>query len=94
MINRRINTVAGCDNPNCYNRNHLSSMYCEKCIKHEMDAMNYNELVDLYIEGKEWIDQLKPVNDELSEKIINDFRTGWFALLNIAILAKIKDEGK
>lgn len=81
-----------CDDPSCYNYNQSSPMYCDKCINHEINKMSYNELVDLYIEGKEWIDGLKPVNDDISQKILDDFKKGWFALLNLAILEKQKQE--
>ena len=67
-------------------------MYCDKCIRKEIDSMSYQEVVDLYIEGKEWIDQLKPVEDELSKKLVSNFKKGWFALLNIALLTKAKEE--
>ena len=84
--------MESCDNPQCYNCNPNSPMYCDKCIQLEIDKMNYDELSDLYIEGKEWIDQLQPINDEISEKIINDFKSGWFALMNLALLDKQKQE--
>lgn len=82
-----------CNDPNCYNFNKAAPMYCDICIQNEIDKMSYDELTDLYVEGKDWIESLQPVTDELSEKIINDFKTGWFALLNMALLNKLK-EGK
>ena len=84
--------MISCDDPSCYNFNRVSPMYCDKCIKKEIDNMSYQEVVDLYIEGKEWIDQLKPVEDEMSKEIVSSFKKGWFALLNIALLTKTKEE--
>ena len=81
-----------CGDLTCYNFNKASTMYCDKCIQKEIDNMSYQELVDLYIEGKEWIDQLQPVTDDFSKDMLTNFKNGWFALLNIALLSKIKDE--
>jgi len=83
-----------CDDPSCYNFNQVSPMYCDKCIKEEIDKMSYQEVVDLYIEGKEWLDQMQPVEDEASREIIDKFKSGWFSILNIALLSKGKDEEK
>lgn len=83
--------MESCDNPQCYNCNPNSAVYCDKCIQAEINKMSYEELTDLYIEGKDWIDQLQPVEDELSHKIIDDFKKGWFALLNLALLNKEKE---
>ena len=36
-----------CDDPQCYNYNTTSPMYCDECIKKEIDKMTYEEVSDM-----------------------------------------------
>ena len=82
-----------CNNPECFNFNKNSLMYCDKCIQAELDKMTYEEVVDLYTEGKEWAEGIYvDENDKQAEELINKFKEGWFALMNIVLLSRATEK--
>jgi len=68
-------------------------MYCDECIKKEIDKMSYEEVSDMYMEGKEWLDNIKfNKKDPQAKEMVDNFRKGWFALLNMVLLTKEKQQ--
>ena len=82
-----------CQDPQCYNFNNKRMIYCDECIKKEMEKMSYDELVEMYVEGKEWIDSIKCSDggESATQEMVDKFRKGWFALLNIVLLSRIEN---
>lgn len=82
-----------CTDPECYNFNRNSAMYCEKCIQVEISKMTYEEIVEMYVEGKNWVDSIFVAEtDKQAEELINRFKKGWFALMNVVLLSRATEK--
>lgn len=82
------------ENPNCYNFNKNSPMYCDKCIQKEIDKMSNEEVLEMYLEGKEWIEGISyNKEDPIASDMIDKFKKGWFGLINIVLLTRGIEKG-
>jgi len=64
-------------------------MYCDECIQAEINKMSDDEVAEMYMEGKEWIDGITYNEDDpIAKDMIDKFKKGWFGLINIVLLSR------
>ena len=78
-----------CKNLGCKNNNPLNTEYCDDCIRKELKSFTYDELYEMYAEGKDFIDCIVVVpQDKEALDEINHFKQRWFRLINEELLER------
>ena len=78
-----------CSNQNCINYDIDTTEYCDECIKEELETFTYDELSEMYAEGKELIDRIhvSPMDKEVVS-VIRNYKQRWFRLINEELLRR------
>lgn len=78
-----------CEDEGCVNYYFRKEELCLSCVFNSLKTMDYDELTDMYSEGKELIDKIYvvPMDKEVLDKL-EYFRKRWFKIINEELLRR------